>query len=111
MATGDKNTSLGIDENVEGLLAYLFGWISGIALLLLEKDNKFVRFHAMQSIAVFAGLTVLDIIFTFIPGLWFLTWILGIVAFVLWIYLMIKAYQGERYKLPYVGEWAEKQVG
>ena len=112
MANDGKNTSLGISENVEGLLAYLLGWITGIIFLLLEKDNKFVRFHAMQSIAVFVPIMILDWIVSFLPGIGgFLVWALGIISFVLWIYLMIKAYQGERYKVPYAGEWAEKQVG
>ncbi len=104
-----KKTSLGMDENVEGLLAYLLGWVTGIIFLLLEKDSDFVRFHAMQSTITFLGLTILVIIFQVIPligsALAALTNLLGLI---LWILGMVKAYQGERYKFPYVGDLAEQ---
>jgi uncharacterized membrane protein len=95
---GNK-TSTGIQQNLEGLLCYVLGWITGIIFLVLEKENRFVRFHAVQSIFVFGAITVLEIIFR----------ILGAVAFILWIILMFKAYQGEMYKLPIAGNIAEKQ--
>lgn len=104
-----KKTSLGMDENVEGLLAYLLGWVTGIIFLVLEKDSDFVRFHAMQSTITFLGLTILVIIFKAIPligpALVALTDLLGLV---LWILGMVKAYQGERYKFPIVGDLAEQ---
>ena len=56
-------TSLNLDENIEGLLCYLGIWITGLIFYLLEKDNKFVKFHAMQSIIVFLSLFVIIIIF------------------------------------------------
>jgi uncharacterized membrane protein len=67
-------TSNGLEENVAGLLCYVLGWITGLVFILIEKENKFVRFHAMQSIVVFGGLTVISIIVSWIP---FLGWILG----------------------------------
>ncbi len=110
MANGTK-TSTGINENVAGLLCYLAGWITGLIFLLIEKENRFVRFHAMQSIITFGGLTVLVIILGFIPMLgWILLSIVWIVELVLWILLMIKAYQGEMYKLPVIGDLAEKNI-
>ena len=48
-----EKTSMGLDENVAGLLCYVLWWVSGLAIFLLETENKFVRFHAMQSIVVF----------------------------------------------------------
>ncbi len=117
-----EKTSLGLDENIEGLLCYILTWITGIVFLLLEKDNKFVRFHAMQSIVTFLPLTILAVAISMIGsfffwgfgGLWLifslistLIWILSVI---LWIVLMIKAYQGEMFKLPIVGDFAEKQV-
>jgi uncharacterized membrane protein len=106
---GNK-TSTGIQQNLEGLLCYVLGWITGIIFLVLEKENRFVRFHAVQSIFVFGAITVLEIIFRWIPVIgWIITWILGAVAFILWIILMFKAYQGEMYKLPIAGNIAEKQ--
>ncbi|MCD6559989.1 MAG: DUF4870 domain-containing protein [Palaeococcus sp.] len=106
-----KKTSLGLDENVEGALAYLLGFITGIAFLLLEKESDFVRFHAMQSTIVFLGLFIIDVILRLIP---FLGWLLGIlislIGLIVWIMGMIKAYQGELYKFPIVGDIAEGQL-
>ncbi len=104
-------TSLGLDENVEGLLCYLLGFITGIVFYVLEKESKFVRFHAMQSIVVFVGIFVLQNVLAFIPLFgWMISWLIGILAFVLWIILMIKAYQGEMFKVPIAGDFAEKYV-
>jgi len=112
-------TSLGLEENIEGALCYLLGWITGIVFYLLEKENKFVRFHAMQSILTFFPLWILSILFG--GWSWFLfwhawaflvwfSWIIWVVMLILWLVLMIKAYQGEMYKLPIVGDIAEKQI-
>ena len=68
-------TSTGMQPNVAGLLCYLVGFVTGIVFLIIEKENKFVRFHAMQSIIVFGGLFVLQIILSFIP---FIGWIIGL---------------------------------
>lgn len=104
-------TSTGLEENVAGLLCYVVGWITGLIFIIIEKENKFVRFHAMQSIVVFGILTVARIVLGWIPFIgWILGIIIGILAFVLWIILMIKAFQGEKYKLPWAGNFAEKQV-
>ena len=104
-----SKTSLGLNENITALLSYLLGWISGLIILLLEKDNQFVRFHAMQSILVFGGLTLISLL---IGGMLlffiFLIPLLNLIGIVLWILLMVKAYQGEHFKLPIVGDQAEK---
>jgi len=76
---------------------------------LLEKENKFVRFHAMQSIIVFGGLTIISLIISVIPLLgWLISTLLSLLALVLWILLMVKAYQNVWFKLPLVGDLAEK---
>jgi uncharacterized membrane protein len=104
-------TSTGIQENVAGLLCYLVGWVTGLIFLLIEKENKFVRFHAIQSIATYVVFFVVYIIFWFIPIIgWIINIFIGIAMFVLWIVLMYKAYKGEKFKLPIVGDFAEKQV-
>lgn len=123
-----KKTELGLGENVEGALSYILGWITGIVFLVLEGKNDFVRFHATQSIITFLPLTILGFIFGTIGGVggiggvfyWtfsplaliftILSWLIGLVTFLLWLVLMAKAYQGERYKLPIVGDIAEGQV-
>ncbi|MBP1912988.1 DUF4870 domain-containing protein [Thermococcus stetteri] len=107
-----KKTSLGLDENLEGLLAYLLGWVSGIILLLLEKDSDFVRFHAMQSTIIFLPLWIGIEIFKYIPFLgWILADLLGLIGLIVWIVGMVKAYQGERYKFPIAGDLAEQWLG
>ena len=103
-------TSTGLEENVAGLLCYIAGWISGIIFLLIETENKIVRFHAVQSIIVFGILTIANIIFWLFPHPvdWIFNWILGALALILWVVLMYKTYQGEKYKIPWAGDQAEK---
>ena len=104
-------TSTGLQENVAGLLCYVLGWVTGIVFLLLEKDNRFVRFHAIQSIVVFGAITVADIILRFIPIIgWILAWIIGVIGIILWIVLMVRAYQGQMWKAPVAGNIAEQQT-
>jgi len=107
----NSKTALGVDENIEGLLCYVLGFITGILFLVLEKDNKFVRFHAMQSIATFLIIFVISMVIGFIPVIgWLLSPLIGLVALILWLLLMFKAYKGEKYKLPIAGDFAEQQV-
>ncbi len=104
-------TGTGLDQNVAGLLCYLAWWVTGIIFLILEKDNKFVRFHALQSIFVFAPITIAAWIFGVIPFIgWIISWLLWILGIILWIVLMVKAYQGQEYKVPIAGDIAAKQV-
>jgi uncharacterized membrane protein len=105
-----NKTSTGIQQNFAGLLCYIVGWITGIVFLLLEKENKFVRFHAVQSIVVFGAYTILVIVFGRVPVIgWIITWLLGITAFIVWLILMYKAYQGKTVKFPIAGNIAEQQ--
>jgi uncharacterized membrane protein len=103
-------TSSGIQPNVAGLLCYVAWWVTGIVFLVIEKENKFVRFHAFQSIFAFIGITVVEIILSFIPFIWPLYWVIWVLAILLWLYCMYMAYQGKMFKLPVVGNIAEKQV-
>jgi uncharacterized membrane protein len=106
----------GSQKTTSAMLCYVFGWVTGIIFLLIEKD-RFVRFHAVQSIFTFGGLTVIRIMLSFFISLvlwrlWFVVTLLNsaltIATVVAWVLLMIKAYQGQWYKLPYVGDLAEK---
>ena len=112
MSEPNVKTSMGMEQNLEGLLCYVLGWVTGIIFFIMEKDNKFIRFHAMQSIIVFGAIFVVDIILSilrvFVPFIWILTVLLGIITFILWIVLMMKAYQGQMFKLPVAGDIAEK---
>lgn len=114
-AAGAPPATAGLQENVAGLLCYLLGWITGLVFFLIDK-RPFVRFHAMQSIITFGALNVLYWIFAWsgwLGGLvgWafvgLLSMLLGLLGLVCWILLMVKAYQGERFKLPVVGDLAE----
>ena len=102
-------SSTGMEENVAGLLCYLVGWLTGLIFFLIEKESKFVKFHAMQSIITFGALFIIIWIFTFIPIIgWAIASILCVLEVVLWIVLMVKAYRGEKFKLPIAGDLAEK---
>ncbi len=104
-----KRTSTGLQENVAGLLAYVGWWVSGIVFLLLEPDNKFIRFHAIQSIIALGFITVAGWVVTFFPVIgWWISRVIWLIGVALWIVLMIKAYQGAKYKLPVSGDLAEK---
>ena len=102
-------TDTGIKPNVAAVLAYLLGFVTGLIFILIEKKNKFVRFHAMQSIVVFAILFVVQWIVTFVPVLGLIAnGLISLLAIALWVILMVKAYQGEVFKLPFAGGIAEK---
>jgi uncharacterized membrane protein len=103
-------SSTGLDQNVAGALTYLIGFITGIVFLIVEKDNKFVRFHAMQSTMVFGGFFVLYLVLTVTFVGWLLMPLILIVQLVVWLLMMIKAFSGQMYKLPWFGEMAEKQL-
>jgi uncharacterized membrane protein len=121
-------SSTGLDENVAALLSYIAGWITGLVFFLIEKDSRLVRFHAMQSLILSGGGTVLlialwilifvlSIIIGYISGIlaFLVTTVLSLVAGVLGLAILIgaiisliKAYQGQYFKLPVVGNLAEK---
>ncbi len=104
-------TSSGMQPNVAALLSYLLGFITGIIFYFIEKENKFVRFHAMQSIIVFGFLFVLNFILQLIPILgWILLPFIAILTVILWIVLMIKAFKCEYFKLPIAGDIAERNI-
>lgn len=117
--TGSKKTSMGLDENVAGALCYVLGFVSGIVFLLMEKDNKFVKFHAVQSIGISLLLVVINILISSLYGLLFFSmfWIIAalsslisLIGLILWLILIMKAFQGEKFKLPVIGDIAEKQA-
>ncbi len=106
-----RGSTTGINSNIAAALAYLFGFISGVAMLVIERDDKFVRFHAMQSTLTFFAAIVLMMIATSFPVVGFmLRALLSIATAVIWGFLIYKAFTGERYKLPYIGEMAERQI-
>jgi uncharacterized membrane protein len=107
-----EKTSSGLDANLAAALSYLVGFVTGIIFLLVEKENRFVRFHAMQSTMLFAGIVLVDILLQVIPILGALVVFLVVVpaSAALWLFMMFKAYQGEEYKLPLVGQMAADRI-
>lgn len=109
-------------ENVAGALCYLVGWVTGLIFFLIDK-RPYVRFHAAQSIVVFGGLHILSFVIGIMFGIsilggmrgmsfgWAVYSIIDLACLVLWIVLMIKAYQGERFRVPIAADLAEQIFG
>jgi len=111
----------GMAENVAGALCYIFGLVTGIIFLVIApyNQNKFVRFHAFQSIFAHLAIIVLWIAYVIVGGIltilthgigFFLFPLFGLLIFVLWLYLMYSAYNFKKVKLPVIGDLAEKQA-
>jgi uncharacterized membrane protein len=105
------SAAAGLTDNVAGALAYIT-IIPAIVLLVLEpyNRNRFVRFHAFQSIFVWIGVAIIHWLFTVLWFLWFIWGLIDIGIFVVLLVLVLKAYQGQKWKLPVIGDWAEKQA-
>jgi uncharacterized membrane protein len=114
----------GLSENVAGALCYLFGWVTGLIFFFIDK-RPFVRFHAAQSIVTFGALHILSFVVAIFFGIgvmgfgafrvislgWGLYSLVELLVFVLWILLMIKAFQGERFRVPVAADVAEQIFG
>ncbi len=109
-------TSNGLAPNVAALLAYLFGWLGGLVFILIEKDNKFVRFHAFQSLfltgAMIAAYILYFILAFVLPSgiVMILLPILGLGIAIVWILMLVSAFQGKETRLPIIGDIAHKQA-
>ncbi len=120
---------LNLRERDASLLCYVLGWVSGLFFLFMEKENKLIRFHAMQSVMTFGLITIIFLVFAGIdwiivltqawelPGFFVLLDIIDIiitllyfVTFILWVLLMYKSYQGDKVKLPVIGDAAEERI-
>jgi uncharacterized membrane protein len=109
--TTSGKSSLNMDENIESLLCYVGWYITGIIFLVLEKKNRNVKFHAWQSIITSAALIIIAGIFSLIPLIgWFIAWAAGVLSFILWIVLMVKAYNKEKWLVPIIGDIIEKNI-
>ena len=117
--TGPANAApagTGLAPNIAAALAYLFGIISGVIFFVIEKNNPFVRFHAMQSILVSAVFIALSIAFSIISVFPVIGWlfailghlVLGLVGLILWLLLMFKAFSGEEWEVPIIGKYARQ---
>lgn len=111
--TGPTETSsTGIDRNLAAAMTYLAGFITGIVFLIVEKNSRFVRYHAMQSTVFFVGVLIVSVIINSLPilGPFLYAFLLFPAVLIVWLVLMFKAYSGEMFKLPLAGDFAEKQI-
>jgi len=117
----ETESSTGMQPNTAGLLCYVAWWITGIIFVVIEKKSRFVKFHAWQSIMALGILNV--VLFILSPWIWILLgshglWIFMNVLFilaliltiVLWIVMMVQAGTGKMWKIPWIGNWAERQA-
>lgn len=111
MPAGERS-STGLDANLAAALAYLAGFVTGIVMLIVEKESRFVRFHAMQSTVVFVAVLVISVVINSIPilGAFLYAFLLFPAVVIVWLVLMFKAYNRETFKLPVAGDFAEKQI-
>lgn len=108
-----KKTDLGIEVCYAAPLSYLLVWISGIAMLFLEKKNPYVRFHAAQSVVLFGGLSLVWVVAGMVPLVgWLFLPIVALVSAAAWLFMMFRAWDDARdgtpLKLPIVGDVAQK---
>jgi uncharacterized membrane protein len=103
----------GLSDNAAGALAYVT-FIPAIIFLVVEPYNKnsYIKFHSWQSIFLGIAIFAVDIVLTVIPILGWILLPFAMLGFlILWIFVLLKASKGERYKLPFIGNLAEKQAG
>ena len=108
----------GMKENVAGLLCYVLGWLTGLIFLLIDK-RPFVRFHAAQSIVVFGTLFIIRMVLSYgwvgfhsVFTLWSLvSLVVSLVTLILWILLMVTAFQGKRFEIPVAASLAKSIAG
>ena len=117
----NEPTSTGMDGKNAAVLSYVLWFLSGLVFFFIERKNRFVRFHAAQSFIFFGAVSAVYIVLrliTIIPLLGFLlapvvscaTWVLLVPAVLIWLFLMMQAYRGVKFKLPVVGDYAEGLV-
>jgi uncharacterized membrane protein len=101
----------GLSPQLAGAIAYVGGLVTGIVVLAVEKEDRFVRFHAMQSIVFFIAVLVAHLALSGVPFLGkvlYVPFLMGVVG--IWAFLIYQAFNGRRYKLPYFGDFAERQL-
>ena len=117
-------TALGLDTNVGALLTYLpvcgISLIYSIIVLVTEKENRLMRFHAFQSLLLLGvlvvgcvGITIISVVLAFVSStlsmlFGLLIWLVALAVIAAMVFMCVKAYQGEKFKLPVVGDMADK---
>jgi uncharacterized membrane protein len=107
-----SGSTMGMDPNIAAGLSYIAGWVTGLIFFLMEKQNRFVRFNAMQSIILSAAYTVfwifINIASVVLPFLAYISGLVSLGMLVTWIILLVNAFQGKYFKLPVIGDYAER---
>src|SRR5258705_5588176 len=121
-----SKSSTGLDENIAALLSYVLGWIGGLVFFLIEKNSRFVRFHAMQSLLLSGGLFIVMMILWFVMVILglvvsYVSGLLGTLVYLVWLLItlvlficgliglemcLIKAYHKELLKIPVIRYYA-----
>lgn len=110
---GGTPTAAGTNKKTYSILAYILGWITGIIFLFVGKDDPDVKWNAANSVVIFGGLTVINIILGFIPGIrYVLPPIIGLIGFIYWLIFLVKGLQGngERLEAPVIGGFIRQYV-
>ncbi len=116
-APGASGSTMGMDQNVAAGLSYIAGWVTGLIFFLMEKQNRFVRFNAMQSIIlsatctvfwIFVGIASAVLPFALSGVLSCVSGLVSLGVFITWIILLVNAFQGKYFKLPVIGDYAER---
>src|SRR4030088_3623126 len=87
---GGSPSAAGSNKKTYTILAYLLGWLTGLIFLFVGKDDPDVKWNAANSVVVFGGLSVLNLILSFIPVVNVLVFVVFLVGFVYWVMLMIQ---------------------
>ena len=98
-----------LEPRLAAVMSYLLGVMTGIILLRLERENRFVRFHALQSI-LYTATAVVTLTAVFLAGLHAISYVLLLGFVSVWFYVMYRAARGDYYQLPIVGWWAERNA-
>ena len=113
-------SSRGIDQQLEKLLCYLGWWVTGLVFLFLEREDRELRFHAAQSLVVFGTISIVfflwggaaAIVLFWVPPAFQLFQAVGNLLWlgtvVLWLFLLLKAYRGDSWRIPVAGDLALK---
>lgn len=116
-------TSTGVDAALAAVLCYAGWWVTGLVFLLLERENRSVRFHAAQSVVVFGGLsllmglvaalsaTTLFLVPSIFRTIWALNWFVWLASVVLWLVLMLRTFRGETWRVPVAADVADRIAG
>jgi uncharacterized membrane protein len=106
------SSAAGSNKKTYTILAYLLGWLTGLIFLFVGKDDPDVKWNAANSVVVFGGLSVLNLILSFIPVVNVLVFVISLIGFVYWVIFMVKALQGngERIQAPLIGTYINTYV-